>query len=266
MFSSLIDPLSATRQVLIDGLIASLVLAVVVAVISETLSSGLQSGTRQRMFREWWESLKAASKDIEPALMELKLAAIPNNEKGLKDFYDDALRSYELPNELFMRKIENMGRGVLERPSDRPRLFTILTAGIAKDDQLKVIQFDAAERKREEAEKPSVEPAPAGKDNPSQQQTISPGIVAAQDRIASAFDRNLDDLQLRFAREWPVMMFTLSLLVGVGLALAIAFLVNGFGSVGYLVAMGMIGAAAGLLAAVGRDGVARLLDARRSLS
>jgi hypothetical protein len=266
MFASLTEPLAATRQLLIDGLIASLVLAMVVAVVSETLRSGLQRNTRERMFRDWWFSLNEASQDIERALREAVLPANLNNEASLRDFCDNALQASQLPNELFMRKVENMGRGVLERPSERPLLFAVLTAGTARDDQWRVIQFDASERSRDFAAAQPAASVPGDGDGSSDEETISHGIVAAQDRISSAFDRNLDDLQLRFAREWPLMMFTLSLLVGLALSLLIAFLVNGFGSLGYVVAMGMIGAAAGLIAAVGRDGISRLLDARRSLS
>ena len=168
-----------------------------------------------------------------------------------------------------MRKVENMGRAVLERPSERPDLFIALTTGAAADEKLMVLRFDEVMRYPRLSSPSSAPPppSPAGDSKTSfDLQNIPPAVLAAQDRTASALDRNLDDLQLRFAKEWPVLMYTTSFVIGVLLSLFVAALVNGFGAAGYVVAMVMIGAAAGLLAAVARDSLSRFFDERRPLS
>ena len=279
MFGSLLEPLSATRQLLIDGLIATLVLAIIVGIISETLRNGLQRSTRERMFREWWASLnwqEISSEDERNywALWSRLGMRGPAGsvgglgiKKGVDEFKRSALQACELPNELFMRKIENMARAVLERPSERPDLFIALTTGVAAEEKLIVLRFDEVMRfPRLGSSSSSVPPpSPPDGDKPSLDSEEMPtAVLAAQDRTAAALDRNLDDLQLRFAREWPGLMYTTSFLIGVVFSLLVAALVNGFGGAGYLVAMGMIGAAAGLLAAVARDSFSRFLDERRT--
>jgi hypothetical protein len=278
MFGSLLEPLSATRQLLIDGLVASLVLAIIVAIISETLRNGLQRSTRERMFREWWGSLDEARRAISDRDMEafhalwLRIGMSGpagsvsglGNESGVHEFKESALQACELPNELFMRKVENMGRAVLERPSERPDLFIALTTGVAADEKLMVLRFDQVMRYPRLGSSSSSGSPPVDGKTSTDPQTVPPAVLAAQDRTASALDRNLDDLQLRFAKEWPVLIYTTSFLIGFLLSLLVAVLVNGFKGVGYFVAMGMIGAAAGLLAAVARDSVSRFVDERRT--
>jgi len=273
MFGLLSEPLSITRQVLTDGLIAKAILAILVAIIAEFIKGSSQIGLRAHLFEDWWDGLRNEAKKAKEGwspqafnLMWSKLDKPTYEPSSLpvpvvtKDFVGEfrksALEACALPNELFMRKIENMGRSALERASESAELFYVLTTGTSVDDQAMVIEMDRIAR----------HPAILKNKDGEVAKEISPVILAAQDRTASAFERNLDDLQLRFAKEGPLWMYSLSILIGLILSAVVALSVNGFTgllNVNYIIAMLAIGVMAGLLCGVGRDAFAKYFEARR---
>lgn len=268
---SLLASLSATRQLLIEALVATVILSLLVTIVVETLKAGMQIGFRRRTFMKWWDRIGSEAKTAnnaageassEPTWAQLGMS-LPQDPLPTKvtfgdmlgRFGEEALRACALPDVLFMRKIENMGRAILERPSETPDVFLTLTNGAAAAEQKLVIRFDRAIRRS-----PAISAAAKSDDDVPK---ISPIILAAQDRTAAAFERNLDDLQLILADEWPLLMYSTSLIAGAGLSFIVAVFVNGL-SFTYLVTMIAIGATAGLLSAAARNGVSTLLGARQS--
>lgn len=112
-------------------------------------------------------------------------------------FFKEGLRACTLPRDLFMKKLENMGQTILEQPCIRELDFRALTCGAPPDDQQLVLRIDEIARAHPEKMN-------GIKSESHDTTSFLPPVIAAQNQTASVLERNLDDLQLRLLRLWPL--------------------------------------------------------------
>jgi len=139
-----------------------------------------------------------------------------------------------------MKKLENMAQSILEAPSRREFDFLRLSQGASPIDQLLAIEVDRAARTNPD----QLENLKSGG---KEERVLPPVILAAQEHVAAAAERNLDDLQLALGQKWPAMVKLGSVLVGVAGAGGLGALA-GFRGVWSYVLIVVIGAGAGLFA------------------
>lgn len=137
---SFLGSLSVTRTLLVEALVAMVILSILVTIFYEAIKANLQISFRKRSFEGWWKRLMRLALDSSekyvfesdtPNIVDATGRRVPlgpapdltdrlgfDTETG--SFEWEALRAGSLPDELFMRKIENMGRTILERPAKNP--------------------------------------------------------------------------------------------------------------------------------------------------
>jgi hypothetical protein len=129
-----------------------------------------------------------------------------------------------VPRDLYMKELQNRVQQVLERPSDNPYAFLAVTKGAARFDQAVVLISDylirqaplalfEAENLFERTQKDEM-----SEEGVTKTTGYSTTISMAQDHVAAASERNLDNLQIRLAVQWPVIIRLLSLVTGVLIA------------------------------------------------
>jgi hypothetical protein len=141
-----------------------------------------------------------------------------------------------------MKKIENIGRSVVEQSSSRSYDFIALTDGAPQADQYLTMTADLIERSRPDL----LHRIRRQRDDASE---LDPAIVFAQNQTSTALERNLDDLQLRLMRLWPFSIRTFAIFMGVVLAAFGGWWIAGLtANIGYWILIAIIGIGAGVFA------------------
>jgi hypothetical protein len=234
----------------IHAAVSIIALAVAVAAVVEVFKSGLRTTFFEQIFTTWWKERSKSARDAlrswaEPGNIDKNWArVIPNKEvqqqfgsaaesaefasqeaEWFKSGFEEddtaqqstvrreGLEACKLPRDLFMKKIENIGRTVVEQSSIRTSDFIALTDGAPCSDQHLVMSADRVDR---------VAPHLRSYIQTTTRDVseLHPVIIAAQNHVATALERNLDDLQLRLMRLWPLSIRGFSVFMG----LVIAFL------------------------------------------
>jgi hypothetical protein len=165
------------------------------------------------------------------------------------------LRSTVLPDELFMRRLENEVRSVVESPSLNPFLFAIVTA--TAPDAART----AAARMSELGTSNPELTADLLNSGPERMTPFSAAVAEAQASVSSAAEGWLDSFQLSLLSHSIVVNRAGTLLIGTLVAGAIGAIVHWHGGAAILLACGLSG---GVLALMLDD--ALLAMTRRSRS
>ncbi|MFL6845671.1 MAG: hypothetical protein ACJ8ER_12405 [Allosphingosinicella sp.] len=152
-------------------------------------------------------------------------------------------RSTLLPDELFMRTIENEVKAVVARPSQHPYLFTLVTAGAPNDARAVVARFDALAK-----DDPAKAALLTRADGEKSETNVAAGIIAAQNAVAAAAESWLDRFQLSLASQSLIVSRIFAIAAGIGFAAIAAQFITWHGSAGLLPAVGLSGGLLGLLA------------------
>jgi hypothetical protein len=251
-FNSVITDLAHLSSVLQSALVSSVILALLIGVIVEVIKVIAHIPFYRWFFDRWWDDLKPKDlKDavsrrsdwIEDRVGEVKIPDF--HADGTAAFAKRARQSAYLPRNLFLKKLENMAQGILEAPALHPEEFLVFSAGAPADDQALALKLDVISR---------AYPALLAKLKEGEEElALPPSVLSAQERVAAAVDRNLDDLQLRLAQLWPVAVRSVSVLVGVAGSLAIGLGLAGFRGASPVLLLMLIGAGSGLLAPILKD-------------
>lgn len=152
-----------------------------------------------------------------------------------------ATRSSFLPDELFMRTIENEAKAVLARPSENPYLFALLTASAPDDSTAVAGRLDAL---GEES------PAAAARlaDPETSEPGVAAGIAAAQSAVVAAAESWLDKFQLSLASQSLFVSRFFALFAGLFLAALAGEFVEWKAHNDLLLGLGATGGVLGLLA------------------
>ena len=211
--------------------ISILLLAIPVAGVVEVFKSALRSSFFERVFIAWWrERSESASKafyaDTQKmidnnwrrlGLYEKRIQSLLNeaamrvDKPGHSPALDEGLQACKLPRDLFMKKIENIGRTVVEQASQRRDDFLTLTDRGAASDQHLVIAANLIDQTRPDL-------LPCIQTSQGEHKEFLPIIIAAQNQVANALERNLDDLQLRLMRLWPLSVRFFAVIMGLLMA------------------------------------------------
>jgi len=261
--------------------ISIFLLAIAVAAVVEIFKSGLRTTFFRKIFLTWWSEKSLAVKNfrswagVPPFVAAWQGLRKPNQSaEALGQFYDKDLRSLfevslqfgskpftdvegqgpsddvesrgleacKLPRDLFMKKIENIGRSVVEQSSSRSYDFIALTDGAPQADQYLTMTADLIERSRPDL----LHRIRRQRDDASE---LDPAIVFAQNQTSTALERNLDDLQLRLMRLWPFSIRTFAIFMGVVLAAFGGWWIAGLtANIGYWILIAIIGIGAGVFA------------------
>ena len=196
-----------------------------------------------------WDRKEEKKLHASPILIELRkegqAARKGSSEPRASIFETATMTMSNLPRELFMKRIENFFRAVLESPSEREIDFHVIACGAPMLDRLLVVESDRVARfKPEFFEKEG--------DREREDQTFPAVVLSAQDRVASAVERNLDELQLMLTLQWPVTVRMSAIAVGIISALIIGFVAVP-GDLRTLAIFALIGVGAGLIAPIMYD-------------
>lgn len=150
-------------------------------------------------------------------------------------------RSTYLPDELFMRTIENEAKSVVGRPSKNPYLFTLLTATAPDEDRAMAAWFDVLAQ-REPAVAAKMMNAAEGAETGT-----AAAVAAAQSAVAAAAEAWLDRFQLSLASKSLLVNRLFAILAGIALAGLAAGVSQWRGPASLLTAVGIAGGLLGLL-------------------
>ena len=146
-----------------------------------------------------------------------------------------------------MKKIENIGRTVVEQASQRRDDFLTLTDRAPAADQQLVIALDLIDQTKPEL-------LPHIQTSQGERKEFLPVIVAAQNQVANALERNLDDLQLRLMRLWPISIRAFAVFTGLLMAYFGGWLAAGvYFNAGFYISFAVIGIGAGVFASIIHD-------------
>lgn len=125
----------------------------------------------------------------------------------------------------YMRQVQNEAVAVLEHPSEHFESFLLLTQGASVSDQATLIWVDVLRRFRPEAYAHAMEAQQSsgvadGKAEPrAAAKMVGTTITAAQEAVAAASERALDELQLELLGTWTLGGRYLALLAGLLVAI-----------------------------------------------
>jgi hypothetical protein len=262
--------------------ISVFLLATLVAAVVEIFKSGLRTTFFRNVFLTWWSekshaekdfhrwanpshlttawqrlhkpndihksdkdyaSVKAPESDIADQPDLISLYADVKWQRPPGDVESQGLEACKLPRDLFMKKIENIGRSVVEQSSSRSYDFIALTDGAPHADQYLAIIADLIDSSR-----PDLLDSIRRQRNDDSSE-LDPAIVFAQNQAATTLERNLDDLQLRLMRLWPLSVRTFAIVVGLIMATFGGWWIAGLtANIGYWILIAIIGIGAGVFA------------------
>lgn len=152
-------------------------------------------------------------------------------------------KSTLLPDELFMRTIENEVKAAVGRPSQNPYLFTLVAARAPDDARAVVARYDDLSRSN-----PAHAAALTGHGEGEPKTHLAGEIIAAQNAVSAAAESWLDRLQLSLASQSLIVSRVFAVAAGIGFAAAAAQFTSWSGQPGLLPALGLSGGLLGLLA------------------
>lgn len=194
---------------------------------------------------------------------ELKSARVKDIDKALhlkKALRYMATASLFLQVEVLMKQIQNLAQEVLDHPSEHWAALPFLAHGASADDMVILYRVDWLAGKYPDFLGRLTRPQ--GHDELTEHQPSKEGeqptprypeaFVAAQDNVAAAVERNLDDLQIRLTTWSPMVLRGFALLAGMVIALVAGlWLVKLPVELFWILAL--IGLAAGYLASLAYD-------------
>jgi hypothetical protein len=133
-----------------------------------------------------------------------------------------------LPNHLYMKQVQNAAQKALEHPARYPVLFAHVAADAAAADMVVAYHVDGVSTENPlllarliETQQPvSAEPGSFGETFGRPTPGLAGAIATAQDNVATAVERGLDDLQIRITFWWPIVVRAAAVIVGVLIAIA----------------------------------------------
>ena len=260
-----IAALESVRDFLLLSFLNCLFVAVATLAVVQFLKPILRILLQRMVFNRWMVRRDRRSRGLTfPAWLTaaIKPRRFKFADLGSK-FHDTKSRLHAgwalLGNALFMRAFQNRAQFVLEHPSDNGRDFELLSADASSDDRGVVFLLDVLGR-TDPALVARLTMPPSGQNDleDGAQGGVSAAIAAAQESIAAASERAIDELQFGLIGTWPFLARFLS----VGIAIGIAAYAASSAGVGYLSYPFLIGIPAGLLASLTFDVMKGLVAAR----
>jgi hypothetical protein len=163
-----------------------------------------------------------------------------------------------LPNHLYMKQVQNAAQKALEHPARHPVLFAHVAADAAAADMVVAYHVDGISTENplllarviETQQQVSAGPKASEDSFGPPTRGLASAIATAQDNVATAVERGLDDLQIRITFWWPIVVRAAAIIVGMLIAIAFGQAV-GLGPRWSVLAL--IGVVAGYLASFAYD-------------
>ncbi len=219
--------------------------------------------SQEQGFPPWFKELSTSDSKAPTVLDAFKEAA------AAVDFKDEKTRgaalkkigrrSFFMKGDYFLKQVQNSAQEALESPSEHMLLLPIVADGASIGDMIIVSQTDWLARNHPSAlpwldwtldTSRSDSAGPTGEEPTGAR--VPEALVTAQDNLAAAVERNLDDLQIRLTTWWPMVLRGTSLILGVSIALTAAHQAGIREPTSFLI-LAAIGLAAGFLAALAYD-------------
>jgi hypothetical protein len=228
----------------------------VVAALAGLTPSWMDQATGEWLLqdREWWARARHRSLESRPNREWRPLAKLAHH-RAVRQAGFSAVATL-LPDDLFMRTIENEAKAVIARPSQNPFLFTLLTARAPADARAVVARFDDLAR-RDPAQAAALTGAADGKEGGA---NVAAGIIAAQNAVAAAAESWLDRFQLSLASQSLIVSRLFAVVTGIGFAVTASWFIEWKAPAGLIPLLGLSGGLLGLLA---NDAAAAWVGRRR---
>ena len=221
-----LDKLKDLEGHLINVIVVCALLAVLVVILVQFIKIIIRRPFYSFVVRQWLNSL-APSETMNERIKDL-IHDLQNRElegRRIENPFRYNGYVYTLSRALFMKRVENSCRQILNYPRENPRMFAAITDGVAPRDALAYLSHD-------------FETDDSGHSN-----------TRAFDRVNQAVDNNLDSLQLMLTQKWIFLVRGLALIVGIFIAFSFIAIAGTVGKSELIVVFG-IGILAGFMASI----------------